>query len=142
MGIEHIIELSADERATLEKSLKKGKHSARRLTRARILLLGDQGKRTGEIAAALQTSASTVKRTRRRFVEGGLEHALSERPRPGAERKLDGRQEARLVALACSTPPDGRKAWTMQLLADRFIELGEVDFISDETVRRVLKKTT
>ncbi|RKY62069.1 MAG: hypothetical protein DRP95_02040 [Candidatus Latescibacterota bacterium] len=83
-----------------------------------------------------------MRNIRKRFAEEGLEAALNERPHPGAKPKLDGKQEAFLVALACSDPPEGREHWTMQLLADRLVELGVVESISDETVRRVLKKTT
>ena len=83
-----------------------------------------------------------LERTRKRFVEEGLEAALNERPRAGGQRKLAGKQEALLVALACSTPPDERKCWTMQLLADKLVELKQVESISDETVRRTLKKTS
>jgi len=89
----------------------------------------------------LHTSISTVQRTRQRFVEGGLECALNERPRLGSEKKLDEKGEAVLVALALSEPPAGRKRWTLQLLADRLVELKIVDDISYETVRRRLKKT-
>lgn len=84
---------------------------------------------------------STVERIRKRFVtEGSLEAALTERPRPGGNRKLSGRQEAYLLALASSDPPQGNKRWTMQLLADRLVELEVVDSLSDETVRRTLKR--
>ena len=114
---------------------------ARRLTRARILLLADEGGPDQGIAAALHVHPATVERTRRRFVEGGVERALSDRPRPGGRPKLDGQGEAHLVALACRTPPEGRARWTMRLLADRLVELELVDAISDETVRRALKKT-
>lgn len=85
---------------------------------------------------------ATVERIRKRFVELGVAGALTERPRPGAKAKLDGKAEATLVAWACSTPPDDRKHWTMQLLADKLVELKLVDSISDETIRRTLKKTT
>jgi transposase len=90
----------------------------------------------------MNAAVTTVERTRKRFVEEGLEAALSERSRPGARRKLDGHQEAYLVALACSDPPEGKKRWSMQLLADRLVEVGMVEEISDETVRRTLKKGT
>src|SRR3989304_3215971 len=89
---------------------------------------------------ALLVGLATVARTRQRFVEGGLEWALTERPRPGAARKLDGKAEAFLIALACTDAPEGRECWTMQLLADRLVELGLVEEISDETVRRTLKR--
>jgi transposase len=111
------------------------------LTRARILLLSDGGKTDAQIAEALGIGRSTVERTRQKYAQEGLEVALSEKPRPGAKPKLDERQRAYLVALACSEPPQGREHWTMQLLADRLVELGMVEEISDETVRRTLKKT-
>jgi len=95
-----------------------------------------------EIATALHLGVSTVERIRKRFVEGGLEWALRERPRPGGTPKLQGKDEAWVIALACSTPPNGRERWTMQLLADRVVEVGLVNTISDETIRRTLKKTT
>jgi transposase len=85
---------------------------------------------------------ATVERVRKRFVEEGLEAALNERPRPGGQRKLDGKQEAFLIALACSTRPEWRTSWTMPLLAQKFVELRAIDAISDETVRRTLKKTS
>ena len=93
------------------------------------------------IAQALHLSVSTVHRTRQRLVEEGLTAALSECPRPGKMPALSGKQEAFLVALACSTPPEGRRRWTMQLLADRLVELKQVEALSHDTVRRVLKKT-
>ena len=91
--------------------------------------------------AALDTSSTTVERTRKRFVEGGLEKALNEDPRPGQQRKLDGRGEAHLIALACSQAPAGHSHWTLRLLAGKLVELGVVDSISHETVRQTLKKT-
>jgi transposase len=141
MAKKYIVELTADEREHLKGFVSRGKQSARRLTRARILLLSDEGWTDEHIWTALQIGKCTVERTRQRFVEEGLEAALSERPRPGQPRKLNGKQEALLVALACSDPPKGHQKWTMQLLADRLVELKVVDSIADETVRRVLKKT-
>lgn len=141
MAKKYIVELTADERDHLRDFVRRGKQSARRITRARILLLADEGRTDEQIWTALQIGKCTVERTRQRFVEEGLEAALSERPRPGQPRKLNGKQEALLVALACSDPPKGRQKWTMQLLADRLVELKVVDSIADETVRRVLKKT-
>jgi transposase len=137
----YTVDLTADERAGLLALLHKGTAPARRLTRARILLLADEGGTDRKIAAALHAHPATVERTRRRCVEGGVERALSDKPRLGGRPKLDGKQEAFLVALACSAPPEGRSHWTMQLLADRLVELELVDAISDETVRRTLKKT-
>jgi transposase len=142
MGKRIEIELSETDREELKQLTKKGKTSARKLTRARILLLVDEGRGEGEISQVLGTSGNTIWRTKNRYNEGGLEGALNDEPRPGAPPKLDGKQEAFLVALACSDPPDGREIWTMQLLADRLVELNVVDSISDETVRTTLKKTT
>lgn len=137
----HVVKLSNEERKQLLALTRKGKTDARMLRRANILLLTDEGRKDKDIVAALNCSVSTVERTRKRFIQAGLEAALKEKPRPGGEVRLDARGEAHLVALACSTPPEGRAKWTMQLLADRLVELGVVETISDETVRRCLKKT-
>lgn len=139
----YVVDLTCEERDELLGLLKGGRAQVRKTNRARVLLLADEGRTDEDIAEALLTSVSTVERTRRRFVEGGLGRALEEAPRPsGGQRKLDGRQEAHLVALACSDPPEGRQRWTMQLLADRMVEVGMVEEISDETVRRTLKRGT
>jgi transposase len=137
----YLVTLMDDERAQLLALTKRGKVAARRLTRAHILLQAETGLSDEIIAQALHIGPATVERIRKRFVEEGLEAALTERPRPGGQRKLDGKQEAFLIALACSTPPEGRRCWTMQLLANRLVALRIVDAISDETVRRTLKKT-
>lgn len=137
----YVVDLTDDERAHLLELSKKGEAAARKIRRAHMLLLADEGKRDADIAEALHTGASTVQRTRKRFVEGNLEFALNERPRPGGRRKLDSKGEAVLIALTRSAPPEGRKCWTMQLLADRLVQLEVVESISDETVRRVAKKT-
>ena len=134
------VELSVEERTKLEQMLRRGKHSARRLTRARILLKAADGLRDDEIAEAVETSLPTVERTRKRFTEVNL-GALDERPRPGKKPRLDERGEARLIAEACSTAPEGREHWTLQLLADRVVELKLADSCSADTVWRVLKKT-
>jgi transposase len=136
-----IVALSEEQRRDLQSLLRKGKSSARRITRARILLLAAENRPDDEVAAALHTSRSTVERVRRRFVEQGLAVALSERPRPGAVPKLDERGQATLIALACSDPPKGRGSWTMKLLADELVVRRVVPSISDEAVRRTLKKT-
>ena len=138
----YVVDLNEQEKERLEDLTTKGKSGARKIRRARILLLAEEGYIDEEIARALGAAVTTVERIRKRLVEEGLEAALSERPRPGAARKLNGHQEAYLVALACSDPPEGKKRWSMQLLADRLVELGVVDEISDETVRRTLKKGT
>ena len=141
MPKKYIVTLTLEERTELLDLIKKGTLAARKLTRAHILLQADDGATDETIAAALHIHRTTVERTRQRFVEGNLEAALSERPRPGAKRKLDHKQEAWLVATACSTPPDGQKRWTLQLLADELVALQLVETVSDETVRRTLKKT-
>jgi putative transposase len=136
-----IVELSEEQRRELRSLVRKGKASARRITRARVLLLAPEDRPDEEVAAVLDTSRSTVERIRRRFVEHGLEAALSERTRPGAAPKLDERGQATLIALACSNPPEGRASWTMQLLANELVVRRVVPSISDEAVRRTLKKT-
>ena len=138
----YIVELLDDQRRRLLDLTTSGTCRARMLKRAHILLQADAGATDAQIARALHVGRSTVERTRRRYVLEGFEAAMNERPRPGGRRKLDGKQEAVVVALACSTPPEGRGTWTMQLLADQLVELQVVDSVSDETVRRTLKKTT
>lgn len=135
------VNLTADEKADLQTLIGKGKTAARKITRARILLLADVGKKDDAIMASLQTGRSTVERTRKKFIEGGVAWAINEKPRPGGQHKLDAKAEATLIALACSDAPEGRSSWTMQLLADQLVDMGMVDSISDETVRRYLKKT-
>jgi transposase len=136
----YIVDLTEQERAYLLDFIKSGTKSARKLNRARILLLADDGKTDPEIVDALHTGSATVQRIRKRFVEGNLERALNEDPRPGGNRKLDEKGESVLEQLASSQPPDGRKRWTLQLLADRLVKLKVVDSISHETVRKELKK--
>jgi transposase len=142
------VTLTAEERQQLHDLVRAGKAAAKKLMHARILLKADAAGGgpawpDERIADALDVSAATIGRVRRRFVEEGLEAALvrKRQDRPSRERKLDGRAEARLIALACSEPPDGRAAWTLQLLANKLVELKVVDSVCDETVRRVLKKT-
>jgi transposase len=142
MAKKSLVNLTEDERATLLTLTKKGTVAARTLTRAHILLHADGQATDEDVAQALHMGTATAERTRKRFVEEGLEAALNERPRAGGPRKLAGTQEALLVALAWSTPPDERQCWTMQLLADKLVELKQVASISDETVRRTLKKTS
>ena len=143
----YLITLTAEERRLLRKLVRSGHAGARKITRARILLKADQhpggpGWSDPQIAYALDVGVATIERLRKRFVEEGLEAALNRRKdqHPRLRRKLDGHQEAQLVALACSPPPHGRERWTLRLLADRLVELEIVDSISYQTVRRVLKK--
>jgi len=136
----YLVNLTDDERAFLEALITKGTGKARVLTRARILLAADRNDTDEAIAYALHTCRDRVADVRKRCVEGGLQRALYDAPRPGARRKLDGAQEAFVVALTCTDPPAGRECWTMQLLADKLVELQIVDTISDECVRETLKK--
>jgi len=136
------VKLSAEERLDLLALTSKGRADARRIKHAMILLAADDGAIDDEIVARLRVGARTVERVRKRFVEESVEAALSDRPRPGKAPLLDRRQEAHLIALACSSPPEGRAQWTMQLLANKLVELGIVESVSDETVRRALKRGT
>jgi transposase len=138
MNVRYRVELSQPERDELGGLLSGGRHSARRFKRAQILLAADAGARDEVIAKTLKVSGSTIYRTKRRFVEANLEGALSEEPRPGAERKLSGKEEALLVATACSKPPPGRARWTLELLADELVKLTFHETLSRETVRRRL----
>ena len=138
MNVRYRVELSQSERTDLAALLSGGKHAARKLKRAQILLAADAGASDEEIERTLGVGGSTVYRTKRRFVLGNIEAALREAPRPGAERKLSGKQEALLVATACSKPPAGRARWTLELLAGEMVRLTEYDRISRETVRRRL----
>ena len=138
MNIRYRVELSQDERAELTVFLSGGKQPVRKVKRAQILLAADAGTGDGEIASQVGTSGSTIYRTKQRFVEGNLAFALAEAPRPGKERKLTGKEEALLIATACSNPPTGRRRWTVQLLADAMVVLTDHDAVSRETVRRRL----
>ena len=142
MNIRYRVTLTDAERNELRAFLAGGKQPARKLKRAQILLAADAGQSDEAIAASVQVGTSTVFRTKRRFVEGNLELALSEATRPGAPRKLSGKEEALLVATACSQPPPGRARWTLALLAGAMVELTEHDNLSDETVRRRLAENT
>jgi transposase len=138
MTIRYRVDLSDAERSDLEALLRGGRHAARKVKRAQILLAADAGMPDETIAQSLGVGGSTVYRTKRRFVEGNLDKALHEEPRPGAARKLSAQEEALLVATACSRPPEGRARWTIELLAGEIVRLTEHDGISRETVRRRL----
>ena len=148
MAKKYHVRLSADERAYLTDFIGAGKAAARAQAHARILLKADDGPdgpawSDDQIAAAVDVSVRTIERVRETWVTAGLEAALYPKPaRAHRPRKLDGVQEAHLIALACTEPPDGRTRWTMRLLADRLVELEIVDHIAPETVRQTLKKTT
>ena len=138
MNVRYRVELNQTERDQLTTLLSGGKRAVRKLKRAQILLAADAGASDEAIARSVGVGGSTVYRTKRRFVLGNLEAALSEEPRPGAQRKLTGKEEAILVATACSKPPVGRARWTLELLAGELVKLTEHDSVSRETVRRRL----
>ena len=135
------VELTQSERSALIETSGRGKPLARTVKRALALLKADEGVSDREAAAAVSISAATVARVRKRFVEEGLEAAINDRPRPGRGRKLNGRQEAHLVAITCSNAPEGHAHWTLQLLADQVVAMEFAGSISLETVRQILKKT-
>lgn len=135
------ITLSEDEQAELRMIADQGKHSARMIKRAQILLHSDAGKKPQEIAEWLSVCPSTVYNVRERYLNEGVTGALNEKPRPGQPPKLDLRQQAAITVLACSDAPDGHARWTIRLLADRVVKAEIVDSIAPETVRRFLKKT-
>ena len=140
MNALYIVELDEDEKAELKKLLQGGSEKVRKLKRAQVLLTADQGKTDKEIAEAIDVGTATVFRTRRKYVEGGLQHALSEKQRPGGERKLSKKDVALVSALACSDAPSGRAKWTLELLAGEVVRLTEHEGLSKETVRRRLKE--
>lgn len=147
MSKKYRVTLTPEERTDLETLISRGKADARKLAHARILLQVDEapggpGRADADVAAALNTSTRTIERVRQRFVEQGLEPALLPKPTKRIDaRALDGRQEAHLIALACSAPPEGKKRWTLRLLAERMVELEYTDSVSHEAVRQALKKT-
>ena len=151
MRKKYVVELTKEERERLLKLIRAGEAPARMLNRARVLLKADRGEHAGErsaladreIAGMLETSRATVGRVRERFFRQGLDAALERSmPERAYERSFDGRTEARLIALACSQAPEGRDRWSMRLLADKAVELGIVESVSHETVRKTLKKTS
>jgi transposase len=145
----YLVTLTADERDQLNALITAGKAAAKTIAHARILLKADSADggptwTDDRIAEAVEVSTDTVARVRQRFVEQGLEAALvrKKQDKPSRERVLDGAAEARLIAVACSEPPDERKAWTPKMLADKLVELEVVESVSTETVRRAMKKTS
>lgn len=142
----YVVELTSEERRQLEGLVKKGKVAGYKIRHAQMLLKADQGKQgprwhDKQIAQAFGAHLTTVERLRKRLVEEGLEAALERHKRHNYTHKLDGDAEARLIAIACSEPPEGRTEWTLRLLADRLVELSVVDSVSHMTVSRTLKKT-
>jgi len=137
-----IVNLKDEDREKLNRYIRRGKASARSLTRARILLLANEGYSTEEIIDALKTSRTTVNRIRKRYCQEGLSFAIDEKTRIGRPPKIDGTIEAQTTLLACSEPPEGRSAWTLKLIADKLVELEAIDSISTMSVQRILKKRT
>ena len=141
MPKKYSINLNMAQIEKLEQLSKKGKISARKYKRIQIILMSEGGYKDEDIAEILKVGVATIERIRKKFVLLGLEEALNEKPRPGQPKKLVCQEEAFLIATACSDPPPGKNNWTMQLLADKLVQLSVVDNISDETVRLTLKKT-
>jgi transposase len=139
-AIKYRVILTEEEKECLESLLRKGKSAARKQTRARILLKAASGSQDAEIIEALGVSATMVYNTRQKCVEGGVEAALVDRPRPGQAAKLNDKQCAQVIALACTPAPAGHKHWTLRLLADRVVQLGYAESFSHESVRQLLKK--
>ena len=135
------VRLTDEQRSEMLSIVNKGEHNARIIKRANILLLSDEGRTAPQIVEVLSTSEQTVYNIRKRFIQKGLESSIHEKPRPGAKRKFQPEQEAHLIALTCSEPPDGRERWTIRMLANKVVELGILDEVGRETVRRTLKKT-
>ena len=138
----YVVDLSKEEQTQLEALIRKGRSGARKQTRSRILLKINEGMKVQDVMKALDVSEEMVYRARQRFVEEGLDAALHDKPRPGQKLKLNDRQCAHVIALACSDAPAGHDHWTLRLLADKVVALGFAESISHETVRSVLKKTT
>jgi transposase len=122
MKVKNQVKLKAKERKLLKQIINKGSEKARKITRARILLLAHEGKTDTHIIESLKVARNTVRTARSRYVKEGLEAAINELPRPGAPKKFTGRQRAKITAMACSKPPEGRSRWTLRLIADRVIE--------------------
>lgn len=141
MKKKYIVKLKAKERKELQQLLSKGKTSARKLNRARILLMAHEGQTDQQICESLKIAPATSANIRRRFHQEGFEAALKEKPRSGAPQKFAGKTKAKITALACSKPPEGQSRWTLRLLADRLVELDIVDEISFKSVGNILKKT-
>jgi len=135
------IQLTDEERKELKRLVESGRKLARKITRARVLLLADAGKKDREIAEALQITVQTAHKVRKRFFNERSVASLEEKPRSGKPPKLAGLTAAQITALACSDPPEGRERWTFRLLADRAVELELVDAVSHEGIRKLLKKT-
>ena len=141
MKVKNRVKLRPKEQALLKQIISKGSEKARKITRCRILLLANEGKTDTQIIEALKVARNTIRTVRFRYVREGLESAINEQPRPGAPKRFSGRLKAKITAIACSEPPEGRSRWTLRLIADKVVELEMIDSISHQTVKRILKKT-
>lgn len=141
MWTKNPIKLKPKERKELKQLISKGAEKARKITRARILLLANEGNTDAHIIEVLKVARNTIRTVRSRYVQDGLEVAINEQARSGAPKKFTGRQKAKITAIACSEAPEGRSRWTLRLIADKVVELKMVDDISHQTVKRILKKT-
>lgn len=141
MRKKNLIKLKLKDQELLKQLIAKGSQKARTITRSRILLMANDGKTDTQIIETLGTARNTIRTVRYRYVHQGLESAINEQPRPGAPSKFTGRDKAKITAIACSKPPEGRNRWTLRLIADSMVELDIVGDISHHTVQRVLKKT-
>ena len=142
MKVKNQVKLKSKERELLKQLINKGTEKARKITRCRILLLANEGKTDTHTMEVLKVARNTIRTVRSRYVKEGLHAAINEQSRPGAPKKFTGRQKAKITAIACSKPPEGRSRWTLRLIADRIVELELVDNISHQTVKRILKKTS
>lgn len=141
MKVKNQVKLKPKERKGLKQLISKGTEKVRKITRCRILLMAHEGKTDTHIMEALGVARNTIRTVRARYVQEDLEAAINEQPRPGAPKKFTGRQRAKITAIACSKPPEGRSRWTLRLIADKVVELEMADDISHQTVKRILKKT-
>lgn len=141
MWTKNPVKLKPKERKELKQLISKGTEKARKITRARILLMAHEGKTDTCIIETLKIARNTVRTTRSRYVQECLDAAINEQPRSGAPKKFTGRQKAKITAIACSEPPEGHSRWTLRLIADKLVELEMVNDISHQTVKRILKKT-
>ena len=135
-----VVNLTDEDQAYLNRLIRRGKAPARSLTRARILLMADEGYSNKEIVEILKTTKPTIVQIKKRYCQEGLDSAIKEKPRSGAPVKMDGTVEAEVTLIACSEPPEGRSSWTLQLIADKLVELEVVDSVSAMSVQRTLKK--
>jgi transposase len=141
MKVKNQVKLKPEEQKKLEQLISKGVEKVRKITRCRILLIANEGKPDSHIMETLRVARNTVRTVRVRYVKEGLEAAINERPRPGAPLRFNGKQKAKITALACSNPPEGKSRWTLRLLADKIVELDISESICFKTVANILKKT-